>query len=53
MNMPHENNPKTVADKIAYTVLTIVIMLFALYPVAGIMGWQYSLDLGFTLWRSE
>lgn len=38
-------------DKIAYAVLTIMIILLAMYPIAAITGWQYHLDIGFTLWR--
>lgn len=40
-----------VMDKIAYTVFAIVFVLFAMYPIAAITGWQYHLDLGLTLWR--
>jgi len=36
---------------ISYITALIVFLLFMLYPIAAITGWQYHLDLGFTLWR--
>lgn len=40
-------------ETISLIALLAWLLLFALYPIAAITGWQYHLDLGFTIWRQH